>query len=327
MAEYWVYTRCEDLEPTRPPITPPPDPTGEGGLPPGGTDGQVLTRASSAPGGAIWADGGGGGGGTLLQPLKASVTVGGVTAGRTFPVGTSYDEIFRAILSPSLNPTLAAPSATLAINGDKLLEKGATTTRTATITFNRGKIDPAYATSGYRSGPATGYTLNGSAVQASSQVQISESNRSFSGSVAYSAGEQPKNSAGGNYDSPLPAGSVSTNTITFEFVEALYGTTVNLTTMTKQPLVSKSAGRYVFHMAAQTFDDFDMFDVPASWQITNFETWNPVTNKWDDVSHEFPTATDVTHQDAGGNTVAYKRYTDNRGYSAMERDIRIKWRA
>ena len=321
MAKTRPIIPCND--PAQTPITPPKDPVSGGGLPSGGRAGQVLTKASDAEQDAIWADGGGGGG-SLLQDIVATKTVGGVNAGDRIRAGTSFEELFKMILAPSLNPTLTPPSATLSINGDKLLEKGTVTTRTATISFNRGKIDPAYGTSGYRSGVATGYTLNGSSAQASSQVQISDSNKTFTGSVAYAAGEQPRNSKGENYGQPLPAGSVNTNTITFEFVEALYGTTVNLTTATKQPLVSKSVGEYTFQMCNQTDDEGNFFDVSASWNLTGIYTWNPITRLWNNVALEFD-ASDVTHEDAGGNTIAYKRYTDNRHAGAIGRQIRITW--
>ena len=111
-----------------------------------------------------------------------------------------------------------------------------------------------------------------------------------------------------------------------EFVEALYGTTVNITTATKQPLVSKSAREYIFQMCMQTDEECNFFDVPASWNLTSITTWNPITSLWNNVDFEFD-ATDVTHEDAGGNTIAYKRYTDNRHAGAVGRRIKITWGA
>ena len=51
---------CSEVDPVAPVIPPVQDPPG-GGLPPGGTTGQVLTKASDADGDAVWASGGGGG--------------------------------------------------------------------------------------------------------------------------------------------------------------------------------------------------------------------------------------------------------------------------
>lgn len=321
------YIDCSTIDQPTTPIVPPRDPVPGGGLPDGGRTGQVLTKGSDADGDVLWADGGGGG--SLLRALTATKTVGGVTAGQTIPAGTSFEELFRMILAPSLNPTLTAPSATLTTTVATLREKGDTVTADFIVDFNRGSINPAYGTSGYRSGAATGYTLNGGSSQNNNRfqnVQISESNNTFQASVAYAAGEQPKDSTGANYSTPLPAGSVNTNTITFEFVEALYGTTVALTAATKQPLVRKSAGEYVFEMCAQTDDDGNFFDIPASWNLTGIYTWNPITSLWNNVDFEFDSS-DVTHEDAGGNTIAYKRYTDNRHAGAVGRRIKVTWGA
>ena len=54
---------------------------------------------------------GGGGSSTLSQDLTASVTVGGVTAGKKFNKGDELETVVRNILSPTLYPTLTNPSA------------------------------------------------------------------------------------------------------------------------------------------------------------------------------------------------------------------------
>lgn len=51
---------CSEVDPVAPVIDPVYDPPRGGGLPPGGTTGQVLTKASDADGDAVWASGGGG---------------------------------------------------------------------------------------------------------------------------------------------------------------------------------------------------------------------------------------------------------------------------
>lgn len=275
-------------------------------------------------GDGTWADVSGGSS-ELINPLTASVAVGGVAAGKNYPAGTSLEQILRDILAPALYPTLTNPSATIAGTGAKLLEKGSTLNATMTITFNQGSINPAYGTSGKRSGAATGYTLNGGASQSGntfSQV-VSESNNTFSGAVAYAEGEQPKDSTGANYSTPLPAGSVNTNTVTYEFVNAFYATTVNIDTMTKQPLVSKSAKQYTFNLVLQTATQPAKFDIPADYNVTAVQGYNQMTSQWQNIN-DF-VVSDTTHEDAAGNTVAYKRYTDDRGYLADGRQIKVIW--
>ena len=105
--------------------------------------------------------GGGGGSGSLEDDLTTSVTVGGITSGTSYEEGTPLETIFRDMLNPVAYPTLTNPSATISATGAKLLETGSTLNTTMTISFNRGSINPAYGTSGYRAGQAQSYSLDG----------------------------------------------------------------------------------------------------------------------------------------------------------------------
>lgn len=269
---------------------------------------------------------GGGGASELEDPITAAVDVGGVTAGTTFTAGTSIEAVLRAVLSPTLYPSLTPPSATLTGSGAKLLETGATLVATLTATLNRGSINPAYGTSGNRAGEATGYALNGGASQATGtwSETVSETNRTFQAVISHAAGEQPKDSVGANYDEPLAAGSVTSNTVTYDFVPALWSNAADIATIAKEALVAKSAKVKEFSFPAQTVANPETFDVPASWTVTAVEVLNDLSGKWEDCSGEFA-ITDTTHDDAAGNPLAYKRYTDNRGYNAGPRSVRVKW--
>lgn len=267
----------------------------------------------------------GGGGGSLAEDLTTSLTVGGIPSGSFYEAGTSFEQLFRNLLNPTAYPTLTAPSATLSATGNKLLETGSTLNTTFTISFNRGSINPAYGTSGYRAGTAQTYTLDGD-TQGSNTFSktITSAKTSYQGSVAYAAGEQPKDSTGANYNSPLPAGSVNTNTITYEFVDALWANTSNIGTIAKQALVSKSAKQKDFAFPAQTVANPEVFDVPASWTVTAVQVKNDLSGAYEDAISQFA-MTDVTHNDAAGNSVAYKRYTFNLGYGTGARSVRLKW--
>lgn len=263
----------------------------------------------------------GGGSAELKSELKTSKAVGGIPAGKTYAQGTSLEQIFRDMLNPVENPKLTAPSATISAGGGTLVEKGVPTAKVLTITFNRGSINPAYGTSGYRSGAATGYSLNGGAPQTGSSfdVTVDGNNKTFQGAVAYAAGEQPKNSAGQNYDSPLPAGSVDTNTLTFEIVAPLWSNAADITEVRKEALISKSVKVKQFDFPAQTAANPEIFDVPASWNVTGVELLNTLSGQWVDCASEFD-VTDTTH-----GSIAYKRYTYNGGIATGARSVRVKW--
>lgn len=276
-------------------------------------------------GSTIYAIPEGGGSADLTSDLTASVTVGGVASGTTFEEGTSLETVVRNILSPTLYPTFTAPSATIAATGAKLLETGATLDTTVTITFNRGSITPAYGTSGYRAGAATEYTFDGVS-QASNTFSktITEAQTTFYGSVAYAQGEQPKDSNGGNYDSPLPAGSVNTPQLKYEFVDAMWANTSNIATVAKLSLISKSTKQRDMVFPAQTVANPEVFDIPASWTVTAVQVKNDLSGAFEDASSQF-TVSNVTHNDAAGNSVNYKRYTFNMGFDTGSRTVRVKW--
>jgi hypothetical protein len=262
----------------------------------------------------------------LDAQLNVTKTTGGISAGATYAQGTPFETLFRDMLNPIEYPVLTNPSAQLTGTGDQLLEKGDSVSVTLTATLNRGGITPAYGTSGYRSGPATDYALNGGSAQAGNTFTetVTEQNNSFTVEINYSQGEQPKDSVGNDYSSPLSAGSVTSSAFEYEFVNALWSNTAAVGTIAKNSLVSASAKEYIFVFPPTTVTYPEVFDVPSSWTVTNIDVKNTLSNQWENCSTEF-TKTTVTHDDAGGNSTSYDRYTCNLGYAMGSREIRIKW--
>lgn len=270
--------------------------------------------------------GSGGGDAKLQSEMDVVISVGGIPVGTQYQKDTELETILRNMLSPVLYPSFTNPSASISTTGSKLLEMGTILNTVATVTFNRGSITPAYGTNGYRAGAATAYSLNGGDEQSSNSFfcEVTSQNNTLRALVKYAEGEQPKDSVGNDYGNPLPAGQVQTNTITYEFVHALWANTANIQEVAKLSLVSKSAKQREFVFPEQTVQYPEIFDVPSDWTVTAIEVLNPLSNKWESVINEF-TVTSKIHLDAGGNEVTYNRYTDNRGYNAGSRTIRIKW--
>ena len=269
--------------------------------------------------------GGSGGSAKLTEDLTTLLKVGGIDAGITYEAGTALEKLFRDMLEPVMYPELTNPSATLTATGAKLLEVGAVLNTTFTLTFNRGSISPAYGTNGYRAGEAQNYTLDGTTQNANTfNKTITSEKTSYQGIVAYAAGEQPKDSVGNDYSTALAAGSVNSNTVNYEFVNALWANTASITTIAKLALVSKSAKVIELNYPDATVANPEVFDVPASWTVTAVEILNTLSGAWEDCASEFD-VTDTSHDDAGGTSTAYKRYTNNLGYNMGSRKIRIKW--
>lgn len=222
-------------------------------------------------------------------------------------------------------PEFTAPSADISTTGNTLLECGSTLSTAIKIEFDRGSINPAYGTSGYRSGAATGYTLDGTTQMSGTfAVTVTEAKTSYQGSVSYAAGEQPKDSDGEDYDSPLAAGSVNTETLEFEFVNAVWANTEHIDTVAKLPLISKEGGMAELDFPAQTSSDPEEFHLPADWTNVVIYTRFPYGEEMQDVTSEFDVST-VGHDDASGTEVTYTKYRDNRGYAADARTLLITW--
>ena len=264
--------------------------------------------------------------GEITTGFTTAIKVGGIEPGTEYAEGTSFEKILSDMLTPVLYPTLSNPSVSLSGSGNKLLEAGATQAVTLTATFNRGSISPAYGTSGYRAGAATGYKLNTGTEQAGNtwNVTVSESNKSFKATVYYGAGEQPKDSKGKNYSSPLAAGSVTSSIISYDFVDALWSNVDDIEAVAKMGLIAKSTKQKDFVFPDATEDFPEVFDVPASWNVTAIEVKNDLSGAFEDASDQFD-ITDTTHNNAGDTSVNYKRYTCNLGMDIGSRTIRLKW--
>lgn len=133
--------------------------------------------------------------------------------------GKTAEEILLTILYGVVNPTLTAPSVSITLNeGLDILIIGRESRVEGVLTFDRGKIDPAYGTSGYRAGLPTAYTINNETTAASDLTYNfsfvftpTQSENTIVYSVSYEEGEQPLNSIGSAVGEPLAAGSIGGN--------------------------------------------------------------------------------------------------------------------
>ncbi len=170
---------------------------------------------------------------TNLTPTDSSI--GGISVGSTFS-GKTFQEMFDSLLYPTLTPILTNPSSTFTVSINTYYEVGQTiNVLTFNSGFNRGSINPAYGTSGFRSGLPTQYNYSGNGLANITSSALTNSTtinnyvvlngiNSWSGSVTYSAGEQPKNNKGGDFSTPLPSGTTGTVTRSFTGIYPfLYG--------------------------------------------------------------------------------------------------------
>lgn len=248
-------------------------------------------------------------------------------------INDNFSELWAEVF-PTQYPTLTNPSTIFTASITGFREIGESVNISFSADLNRGSINPQYtATSPYRSGVANNvnFTETGLTDAPSPTLPVTQTvsghivtagAQSWSAAIGYDEGAQPKDSAGGDYDSPLPAGTTASVTRTITGVYPVFATTSNITTMTKQTLVAhNSSVSYTF--AGESGADKQSIEFPEVWSpIAVIEQYNPFSSSWDtlDIGSFSVTSTTKTIQ---GAPVNYRKYTHN-GATVGSRQLR--WR-
>ena len=292
----------------------------------------------------------GGGGGTdtftnatpMPQNFPGNSPFDNIGTGTTF-TNQTFTEMMNLMLYPELFPTLTNPSQGFNITTSPNLSNNfreiglvynAGQIQLAT-TFNRGSINPAYTTNGFRSGLPNAYIYTGPGSVTSPQPSTSLTNnttttaqytivlgvQSWTSVVNYDEGQQPLSSKGNPFNSPLPASSTSPISRSLRGVYPTFATTVSIGTLTKQALQSMTVYEEV-SMVAETGGNKQIIDIPVAWStITGLQQFNTFSGTWDIISLGTFTVTSVTNT-IQGNTVNYNRYTHN-GATIGARQLRF----
>lgn len=213
--------------------------------------------------------GGGGGGSSTEDPIDVSTNIGSYKNGDNIPSGTKFEDILRNILTTISVPILNPPSMSMSFSQPLIYKVGSVVpSSVVTISFDQGSINPAYGTNGKRAGEAdnyrvhaTGATSSYDKTQATNSFNVDELTRLtkgnivITGTVNYAEGAQPKDSAGNNYSTPLPAGSIS-GTKTIEFIVPFYYGASSTQTITDlsglvEDLAKKGNKEYTYDLANQ----------------------------------------------------------------------------
>lgn len=240
----------------------------------------------------------GGPGGSYQNDSPVAKTVGGINTGETFFMDEkTFADTMAKMFYPVEYPSLSNPDNTINTASSKIQEIGNVIDFTITTTFSRGSINPAYGTSGYRSGLPTSYEYTGAQIAGSqpsgaysdnknlTNYLILQGSQEWSSKVHYNMGEQPVDSEGHPYDSALPAGSTSFKTLSIEGVYPIFATTSSVSTDTKQPLYSMITTSMVeLDMAGEDGINKQSFEIPFEWELNNplstVETYNTFSEKW-----------------------------------------------
>ena len=287
----------------------------------GGTgDGVLLDDGTVTSLTALQNSGGGGTGNiTLTENVTATLDVGGVEENDVLAQGTSFTDVIKAILSPVILPTISS-QASLSVTGisSQTLEIGTPFTDQINISFNRGLIDNKNAAPNIPLvGPQNNVTYNGNGVNATGAIStpILSGSNSWSAILSYDAGTGAYFDSNGNpannLDGQRMAGTLSdsTNTITGRYrrwyTTGAQGSTPNISTGVRAlPNTGfATSGNFTITIPANTKEV--AFYVPDTLSLS---TALYVESSNADVTSTF-TESAITVDDAGGNSIGYKKYT------------------
>jgi len=268
------------------------------------------------------------------QPFPGNSPFDNIAAGTTF-TNQTFEEMMNKMLYPTLNPTLTNPSSTFTLSQSGFREVNETTALNFSSTFNQGSINPQYTSaSNKRSGLPNTYNYTGTGVSSNTSTSLSDSetvaaytvlqgSQSWTGSVSYDAGVQPKDSVGGDFDSPLPAGTTAAITRTINGVYPVFATSSSLGVMTKQSLQAMTTYVQVSLVTESGGGGAKQrVDIPNAWAtISGLQQFNTLSNTWDTINLATFTQSAVT-QTIQGLVVNYTRYTHN-GATIGARQLRF----
>lgn len=230
-----------------------------------------------------------------------------------------------------INPVLTAPSVKIVLDENvTTLVAGREVSLTGELVFDRGSISPAYGTSGYRAGEENEYRVNGifyptPRFELTIVPKVGEN--TIRAQVSFDAGEQPLNSIGQPFDSPLAEGTVEA-ALVLEAVAPVYdqgGDEVEFEYFAEE---DGSSG-YEAMLAAETTGEQQRqsFAIAESVKVIGVKQFNPMSNQWEwlggdaENSLEYFDTTVISAEELGSKE-DYVLYVNN-DLPTGERELRI----
>lgn len=258
------------------------------------------------------------------KELTTPNAVGGIAKGTKVSdlEGKTFAEMFDDLLFPTVNPTFTKPSASIAFKSySSPQEVGATGPTSANFTtgYNAGEIKLNGVKQANRGGTLNSTNsfiyVNGSSSNKTLPTKVTLGSTTFKYRAAYNEGPQPKNNKGGNYDSPLAAGTVDSSAITLNGTYPWYASTSTATStnpVVKQSLVAwnttagnMSTGQFTVQPSGTLPQVFKLPRKLHTLQLKN--ALNGQMETVTDVSKDYTESTETIN--IGGTNVTYYVYT------------------
>lgn len=249
---------------------------------------------------------------STLDGTVATVTaLGGIAAGTTVASlnGKTYDEMFDALIFPTVQPTKVDPSVSISRKSGvtDIREVGGTAWTSAdfTVTASVGEIRINNVKKQDYAGAASDIKAVGVPVDMTTYGK-----KSVTGSATFAAGPQPLDSKGGNATSVAKyTGGTKTSSATYVYVVyPFYANNANITTFAKLPLVKSDVNNFTVVYVSEVGADKHAIKVPESRDITKIEMLNTLSGKYEEIAKSnFVKTTESI------NEVTYNIYTRNQG--------------
>ena len=262
-------------------------------------------------------------------PVVANTNIGAINAGDAIDAGTSLRDFIEQLVQTTFNPILNNdPSFSLTTSINNLQLIGTLIDVPLIFNFNQGQILGSFNNNVWdetieqnkRAGDAIQYIIEGNTLNTNTYtvqnhlIQEGTQNNTFSGSVQYSQGPQPKNSENQDFGAPYPAGTSDTQNTNIEGVYPYFINDIN-NNMVQQPLVSHSVNSIQFaQQFAETVTIRHKIKIPNAMlnnKSVSFQFYNTLNGSWENLnSSEFISSSTGPNGTANiaGNFVNYTTY-------------------
>lgn len=218
------------------------------------------------------------------------VGAGNIAANTTTLTGKTNQQMWEALLTKEMNPTVNQPSCGFTMTGandGSYQEIGAELSLTFTATYEDGSVVETWGSKTTQSSSyagaltsitytcPTGGTLSSATASPNSQTisyTVVAGNQEWKATAAYAAGSvQPKTNYGNNFGSTCAAGSKSSSTMNFTGVYPVFANAADNATIAKQTLVGNNS-TLTYTMAGESEQNW-IIEVPSTWNAaSSFET-------------------------------------------------------
>lgn len=232
--------------------------------------------------------------------------------------GKSVGEVILAAITSTQEPIITAPSFSLSLNRNGTYEVGQSLSLVLTAHFDPGSIkgkmvDGAWqpnAEQAKRAGTVDHYLIDGvntGTLDHDTQlITVIAGNNSYPAKVFYVQGAQPKDSAGNDYQSPLPAGNMADTDSFTGALKRFFGAQDKLTDPRSLASIfdNKSIGQSFLLPTGTTAKTFHIF-LPLGHVIDSVVD---VQSSNADITGQYVLQPSAQVADAGGNPHAYNHY-------------------